>query len=293
MALLLLAHAALPGMVETATVDHALRPESADEAALVARVCAELGVPHATLVVTVGKGNLQDRARAARYAALGEWLEERGLEALLTAHQMDDQAETLMMRLARGAGIKGLAAMRVKSPVPGSALGLLRPLLRWRHRELVDICKGAGVTAAEDPSNDDDQFERVRMRKALAGADWIDALAMVKSAANLAEADAALHWATTQEWNRAVKRNGAQIAFRPAGIPREIRRRLARRAVLAMASEGKGAELRGPELDRLVAALAGGRKATLRGVLCIGGEIWRFGKAPARKSAQAGAVEGQ
>lgn len=301
LALLLIAAAARPGSIEAATVDHALRDGSAKEADDVAAVCARLGVPHAILKAeweTKPEQAIQERARIERYRLLAKWAGERGLSALVTAHHADDQAETLMMRLARGAGIKGLAAMRVKGPVPGATLSLLRPLLRWRHRDLVEICKTAGLTAADDPSNDDTQFERVRVRKALADADWIDPLAMVKSAANLAEADAALHWATTQEWKRAVKRNGAQIAFRPAGLPREIQRRLARRAVLAIANEGKGADLRGGELDRLVAALLRGRKATLRGVLCVGGDIWRFGKAPARRvpappSAQAGAVEGQ
>ncbi len=301
LALLLLAAAARPGRVEAASVDHGLREGSAKEAADVAAVCATLGVPHAILTAeweTTPEQAIQERARIERYRLLVKWAEERNLAALVTAHHADDQAETVMMRLARGAGVKGLSAMRVKGPVPGAALILLRPLLRWRHRELADICLAAGLVAADDPSNDDSQFERVRMRKALADADWIDPAAVVKSAANLAEADSALHWATTQEWKRVVKRNGAQIAFRPTGIPREIRRRLTRRAVLALASEGKGADLRGPQLDRLLMALAGGRKATLRGVLCIGGEVWRFGKAPARRaparpSAQVGAIEGQ
>ena len=300
-ALLLLAAAARPGLVEAATVDHGLRAGSAREAEDVAALCEKLGVPHVTLAAewkAKPEQAIQEKARAERYRVLSKWVGERGLAAVMAAHHADDQAETVMMRLARGAGIKGLAAMRVKGPIPGGAASLVRPLLRWRHQELVDICKAAGVAVAEDPSNDDDQFERVRMRKALAKADWIDPVAVVKSAANLAEADSALHWATTQEWNRVVKRNDLQVAFRPAGMPREIQRRLVRRAVIAMASEGKGAELRGPELDRLVAALAGGRKATLRGVLCAGGEVWRFSKAPARRapareSAEAGAVEGQ
>jgi tRNA(Ile)-lysidine synthase len=85
MALLLLAHAALPGRVAAATVDHGLRKESADEAAMVAAVCAGLNVPHRTLRVEVAAGNVQSQARAARYAALAAWLEEAGLEALARA----------------------------------------------------------------------------------------------------------------------------------------------------------------------------------------------------------------
>jgi tRNA(Ile)-lysidine synthase len=286
LALLLLAAAARPGRVEAASVDHALRDGSAKEAKQVAAICAKLGVPHSTLTAqwdAKPQQAIQEKARAARYRLLANWAGERGLAALVTAHHADDQAETVLMRLARGAGIKGLAAMRLRAPVPGASLTLLRPLLPWRHQELTHICQAAGLTAADDPSNADDRFERVRMRKALAEADWIDPVAVAKSAANLAQADSALHWATTQQWERLVKRDGGGLSFPAAGIPREIQRRLARRAVLAIASEGKGADLRGPELDRLLEVLVSGRKATLRGVLCAGGEVWRFAKAPPRR----------
>ena len=192
LALLVLAHAALPGRVEAATVDHGLRPEAGAEAAEVARVCEALGVPHAILPVDVAPGNLQAEARMARYAALAEWVEERGLAALATAHQADDQAETLLMRLNRASGVAGLAGARARGRVPGTAIPLLRPVLEWRRAELGDVVRGAGLTAAEDPSNSDDRFDRVRMRKALAEADWIDVDAVARSAAHLAEADDAL-----------------------------------------------------------------------------------------------------
>ncbi|MEO5597099.1 MAG: ATP-binding protein, partial [Novosphingobium sp.] len=77
LALLLLAHAALPGRVEAVTVDHQLRAESADEAAMVAQVCGDLGVPHEVLTVTLAQGNVQAEARAARYAAMAQWLARR------------------------------------------------------------------------------------------------------------------------------------------------------------------------------------------------------------------------
>ena len=137
-----------------------------------------------------------------RYRLLGQWARERGIGALLTAHHLDDQAETLLMRLARGAGVKGLAGMRPLSRPPGPAIAVVRPLLRWRHSELEAVCAAAGIAPVEDPSNTDEQFERVRVRKALAASDWLDPAALAQSAVHLAEADGALHWATDIEWQR-------------------------------------------------------------------------------------------
>src|SRR5690606_9722008 len=99
LALLLLAAAARPGLVAVATVDHGLRPASADEAAMVAEVCSQLGVSHRTLLTDwpePPQANIQSAARAMRYRLLGEWAEEQGLPAIATAHHADDQAETLL-----------------------------------------------------------------------------------------------------------------------------------------------------------------------------------------------------
>jgi len=287
LALLLLAAAARPGLVEGATVDHGLRPEARKEAEMVASLCERLGVPHSILAVEWKKkpeSAIQERARNARYALLRSWAGEKNLAAILAGHHADDQAETLIMRLVRGAGVKGLAGMRRISKAPGGELALLRPLLGWRRAELEQLCADAGITAIEDPSNADEQFERVRIRRALADAEWFDSGAVALSATNLAQADAALHWATTQEWKRGVSNGGGQLHYRPGDAPREIRRRIVRRAVLRLATEGKGADLRGRELDKLLAVLSSGRKATLRGVLCSGGEHWRFAPAPARNA---------
>src|SRR5262245_46562227 len=105
LALLLLAAAARPGLVEAATVDHGLRPESRAEAEMVARTCAELRVPHEILVADWAEtpsSAIQERAREARYSLLAGWLVEQKLKALATAHHADDQAETILMRLNRG-----------------------------------------------------------------------------------------------------------------------------------------------------------------------------------------------
>lgn len=285
LALLLLAAAARPGDIEVATVDHALRSDAHQEAEMVAALCKRLGIPHSILTVEWRKKPetaIQERARNARYGLLGKWANEQGLAALMVAHHVDDQAETFIMRLARGAGVKGLAGMRRAVLAPGAKIALLRPLLGWRRSELEQICKDAGLTPAADPGNQDEQFERVRVRQALGQADWLDPKSVALSAGNLAQADAALHWATTQEWKRSVTNGGGAIVYSVTDAPREILRRIARRAVISLASEGDRADLRGRELDQLLAILAGGRKATLRGVLCSGGKQWRFTKAPAR-----------
>lgn len=286
-ALLLMAAALRPGLVEAATVDHALRAGSRAEAESVARLCADRGIPHKILTARWDRKPqtaIQERARLMRFSLLAEWARGRGLKALLTGHHLDDQAETFVMRLARGSGVKGLAGMRPVSRAPGADIAVVRPLLGWRQVELDAICREAGVEPIDDPSNADEQFERVRVRTALALADWLDPKAIATSAMHLADADAALNWATTTEWNRGVTALAGRIAYAPGDAPREIRRRIVRRALLALASEGNGAEPRGRELDQLLAALASGRKATLRGVVCAGGPEWRFSRAPARRS---------
>ena len=286
LALLLLAAAARPGQVEAATVDHALRAESRAEADMVAGICQRLGVPHAILTIDWDEPPetaIQERARAARYEALGRWAEERGLSTLVTAHHLDDQAETLVMRLNRGSGVRGLAGMRPIAPVPGTSLPLLRPLLGWRRQELEAICASAGMGPVADPSNEDERYERVRIRGALANADWLDPEALGRSAVNVAAADEALEWAAEKEWAQSVQRGADAFAYRPTDAPPEIRRRIVARAIGELANEGEGQELRGRELDRLLAELAAGRSATLRGVLCSGGETWRFVAAPPRR----------
>jgi tRNA(Ile)-lysidine synthase len=180
-ALLLLAAAARPDMVEAATVDHALRSGSRDEAEMVGRLCERLGISHHILTAEWSQKPqtaIQEHAREARYRLLSAWASERQLDAIVTAHHLDDQAETLVMRLMRGAGVRGLAAMRPLSTVPTSGLPLLRPLLGWRRFELAQICASAGLVPAADPSNEDEQFERVRVRRALADADWLDATSL-------------------------------------------------------------------------------------------------------------------
>jgi tRNA(Ile)-lysidine synthase len=280
-----MAAAARPGRVEAATVDHVLRTGSRHEAEMVGTLCRTVAVPHSILTARWDQPPetaIEERARKERYRLLGYWAEERGLGAIVTAHHAEDQAETVLMRLARGSGVRGLAAIRPRSIASGAHVKLVRPLLRWRRSELEAICSRAGVEPVRDPSNDDEQFERVRVRWSLAELPWLDAGAIARSAAYLSEADDALKWAADNEWRRAVDEHRDRIAYRPGSAPSEIVRRIVARAVRQLATEGD-ADLRGSELDRLLAALRNGDSATLRGVLCSGGSMWKFTRAAPRR----------
>lgn len=278
LALLLLAQAAFPEGVQAATVDHRLRAESRAEAEFVAGICGELKVPHAVLPIEVdiGRASVQRAAREARYVALDAWLATNGIRLLLTAHHADDQAETLVMRLLRGAGVGGLSAVRAAAPLPapGSDAMVLRPLLAWRKEELRALVEAAGIVPIDDPSNLDDRYDRVRIRRRLASAEWVDPLPLARSAAALADADAALSWTADRLWAERVAQDGEAWLLDPAGIPAELTRRLVLKLLARLGSAA--AKPRGEEVVRLIARLEKGSVATLFGVKCRGGERWRF-----------------
>ncbi len=283
LALLLLAHAALPGHVRAATVDHGLRRESAAEAAHVRRVCDDLGVPHRTLALDWPEpagSNLQARAREARYFALAGWAEAEGVRWIATAHHLDDQAETVLMRLARGAGLSGLAAVRPVTPLTAS-VALVRPLLGWRKAELVALVGEAGIAAADDPGNRDDRFDRTRARALLAETPWLAPDRIAAAAANLADSDEALHWVAGNLWAERATRNGASIRLDARNLPREIQRRL---LIAALGRFTDGADIPGPKLARLLDGLRAGRGGTLAGVRILPGEVWRLTVAPPRRA---------
>ena len=281
LALLMLAAAARPGQTEAATVDHALRPESRSEAEMVANLCRKLSIPHAILTLewaTAPNRNLQARAREGRYALLGDWALGRALPAVATAHHLDDQAETLLMRLARGAGIGGLGATRTIRPLI-DGVELVRPLLGWRKAELAELVGSAGVQPVDDPSNRDPRHDRVRMREWLKRADWADPERLAASAAWLNEADQALDWALAPLATTRITRAGATLVIDPADVPRELQRRL----LLHAFAELGAARPRGPELARALDSLRKGASTTLSGLKLDGGATWRLRQAPPRR----------
>lgn len=153
--------------LHAATVDHGLRPESAEEAVTVAALCTKLGVTHVTLRWEGAKptSGVQAEARRARYALLAGEAKRLGGATLVTAHTLDDQAETMLMRLAHGSGASGLAGMRRRSEFAG--VPLFRPLLGIPKARLVATAEARGLPFAHDPSNTDRRFERVRWREVM------------------------------------------------------------------------------------------------------------------------------
>ena len=175
------------------TVDHGLRPEAASEARLVTREALRLGAEHEVLRWQGwdGKGNLQAAARAARYALMQQVCDREGIGAILTGHTQDDQAETVLMRLARGSGVDGLSAMAEGRF--GRDL-VLRPLLGETRDELRVWLTRQGMRWSEDPSNEDPRFDRVRARRLLKQLIpfGLDAARLAETAAAMARARVAL-----------------------------------------------------------------------------------------------------
>lgn len=158
------------GNLDAVIVDHALRDGSAEEARQAAQMASDLGaLPHIlTLGTWDGQGNLQDHARQGRYAAIEDWMATRRDPpgAVLLGHTRDDQAETFLLRLARGSGVDGLAGMEACRISDRGTL-FLRPLLGLGRDALRDWLRARGLHWIDDPSNDDPRFDRIRLRQAL------------------------------------------------------------------------------------------------------------------------------
>lgn len=199
LALLLLAHRwvaglATPPRLHVYTVDHRLRPEAAGEAAMVMATARARQVPATTLAWTGDKpaAGLQEAARIARYRLIGQAMAADGVGVLLTAHHASDQAETVLMRMAHGSGIEGLRGMAATAEVEG--VRVHRPLLHLDPADLRAVVDAAGLEPAEDPSNRDLSYERVRWRRMLPelAALGLDPASLGTFATRMAEADAAI-----------------------------------------------------------------------------------------------------
>lgn len=243
--------AAPPAVV--ATVDHRLRPEGAAEAVMVADAARARGLAHVTLVWDGDKptADLQAAARAARYRLLAGFARDNGLDAIVTAHTRDDQAETLLMRLSHGSGLAGLAAMRPARPLK-EGVALLRPLLGTGRAALRACLTADGIGWSDDPSNADRRFARPRLRALAAplAEAGLTPAALATAARRLARADAAIEAATDALAATALSRHAGGFATLNVdalhGAPEEVALR-----TLARALGGVGGEPYGPRLERL------------------------------------------
>jgi tRNA(Ile)-lysidine synthase len=265
--------------VEAVTVDHALRPEAAEEARRVAASCAGLGVPHATLGWSEGPdptGNLMAQARMARYALIAGWARSRGLEDVVVAHTRDDVAETFLMRLSRGAGLDGLAAMQGAWVERG--VTFRRPFLAFGREALRGYLRRHGVGWGDDPTNADPRYLRSRARTALAALAplGIDAAGLAGVADRLASARAAIDRAVGEAAGRAVRLDRGDVLLGPgAPLHPEIGRRLVIAALRFVS--GVAYPPREEALARLLAGLEDGRPHVLSGVrVQRQGEVTRF-----------------
>lgn len=184
------------------TVDHGLRAASAAEAKRASAMAKELGISHRILRWKGEKpaSGIQAAAREARYRLLLDACRAAGVPDLLVAHHLEDQAETFLLRLARGSGVDGLAAMAVERPLMESApaVRLLRPLLDLPRDRLLATVRRSGLAPIEDPSNENEAFDRVKARKALAALAplGLDAARLARTAEQMARARSALEAAT-------------------------------------------------------------------------------------------------
>jgi tRNA(Ile)-lysidine synthase len=258
------------------TIDHGLRAEAAQEARAVKRLARRLDLTHRTMRWTAVKPNsgIPAAARTARYHLLTRAAQECGATHILTAHTRDDQAETLLMRMLRGSGIAGLAAMARQSERAGVVLA--RPFLDVSKSRLLATLKKAGIDFADDPTNRDVRFTRPRLRAILPvlAAEGGDARNLARLASRLARVNAAVEiMVDGAERYLALRENEARppglavdsfdsAAF--AGLPDEIRLRLLLRAINRRGHEGPAelgkAEVLLAALDRAAQGSASHRK---------------------------------
>lgn len=267
--------------LQAVTVDHRLRPEAAQEAAHVARQCAEMGLPHDTLIWQdwSGEGNLQNAARNARYHKMACWAGTRGIDTIAVGHTADDQAETVLMRLARRSGVDGLSAMQNRTHREG--INWVRPLLRAKREVLRSYLNNRRITWFDDPSNEDDRYDRIKARNALAVLTplGIDVEALGEVARNMTQARRALEWQTFLAARQMISIQVGAVVLDEILLrlqPDEVQRRLIIKAVNWV--NGRTYTPRQSALASVMAALGESQAATLAGchIRRIAAQIWVF-----------------
>jgi tRNA(Ile)-lysidine synthase len=281
-----------------ATVDHGLRPEAKREAAAVKALASRLGVTHRTLQWRGAKprSGLQDAARIARYRLLADAAKRAGYEHILTAHTLDDQAETVLFRLARGSGLTGLGGMAYAAAVPVAADGALfvvRPFLRVPKARLVATLEAAGIDHSEDPSNHDPRFTRPRLRALMPhlAREGLNARGLVRLAARMRRAEETVEFAVGAARAALAPgpwRRGEPIVLplpRFRDLPAEVALRLLGRAIAHTGDEGPVELGKLEELYGAIRMARGALRRTLAGaVITLRGERLGVERAPPRRN---------
>ncbi len=235
-----------PPKLIAVTVDHGLRKESKAEAAAVARFARRLKIAH-RIVRWTGKKpatGLQQAARAARYRLLADVARAAGALHILTAHTLDDQAETVLIRMSRGSGIAGLGAMARVTRVPDAdEIHLIRPLLDIPKSRLIATLRTGKIAFVDDPSNRDPRFTRARLRSLMPqlAEEGLDASRLATLARRLKRADVAIEAAVDRAARELVVEVPGSIvmeARRFTDLPAEIGLRLLGRAIVRLGDEG-------------------------------------------------------
>lgn len=248
------------GQILALTVDHRLRPDSTAEAAATGASLTRHDIPHRILTWTDAPARAsQDQARRARYALLDRACREAGIRDLAVAHHREDQAETVLLRLAKGSGVDGLAGMAAWRPAPWGRL--LRPLLDLPKVRLVASCAGFGVVPVDDPSNRRSRYARARLRAAreVLAAEGLTDDRLFALARRAGQARAALERFTAELGARAVRLDPAGYAAIDLPALRQADPEIARRLLGSVtACIGGGAEARFDALERLAGAVQDG-----------------------------------
>jgi tRNA(Ile)-lysidine synthase len=263
------------------TVDHGLRKGSDAEAQAVADFCHSHGIAHDRLKWQGWdhSGNLQNEARKARYALITEWAHRHGITTVALGHTADDQAETFLMRLARRAGVDGLSGMAPR--ITRAKITWVRPLLGASRGDLREYLLHQKITWIDDPSNDDKEFERIKMREALKVLTplGIDVSGLAQVAGQLAEARSALNWQCFLVARDLVTIDAGAVVMYERLLriqPDEIQRRLLVRALNWIS--GQAYPARRGAIGTIMAAIRKGQASTADGcqIRRISGAIWVF-----------------
>ncbi len=225
-------------------VDHGLRPESTAEAKRVAKNLKAFGIQNVKILTWDGvkpKTRLQEQARKKRYELLTKACRAHGISHLCTAHHGDDQMETFLMRLKRGSGLKGLLGMDARTELSG--IYILRPLLDLTHEDAVSYCSHKKIPWMEDPSNQNTQYERVRIRNLLPSLKQQDiTVAMLSlTLARLMQSYHALsYYVEKEEKNYCVESKSQRVVYRldlVTQVPFEILVQILIRAIVKIAGK--------------------------------------------------------